>query len=493
VSHGGISAAITAGGLANPTDDDADGYGVIEYVRAWNDVAGSLTADTSIDEVIAGGVVSATLNAPVIGAVIEHDRTGFEYWDQLHPISFDSLNSVTAELQYFNGLLTDAVLDAAAATYRAMAANTAEASEELTEAIAEIAEAHSAAGLQAALLDGHLANASASAQAESERARSEIQKAIDVALTALLASETAFEKSVTHEIDDASHDAEARFTAMFQSKEDTAGVAGVLVDAAEIVKQQGEKVLDSEREKRELAADQIARDIARDSHPLEQPHTRAANWRSNAVSDGCLSSQLRDEIVEDARSMAEMFERGLLMVPILGAVYASWSLSAGENITGESLTTWDRVTLAGGLATEALLGVAGPVVGQLGDLGRFGSGNLDDIARSAGKGISTTDGLIENAGRDLAALAKNAENVAPRAGANQPGVLTRLRRFFYDNRDFRREISPEYWNVRGGANGHSLHHWLIPQRAGAPRGIQKAGFNLINLPPFRAFFTGRST
>ena len=64
---GDIDAEITAGGLTNPTDDDADGYGIIEYVRAWNDVAGVLTADTSIDEVIAGGVVSATLNAPTIG------------------------------------------------------------------------------------------------------------------------------------------------------------------------------------------------------------------------------------------------------------------------------------------------------------------------------------------------------------------------------------------------------------------------------------------
>jgi hypothetical protein len=78
--------------------------------------------------------------------------------------------------------------------------------------------------------------------------------------------------------------------------------------------------------------------------------------------------------------------------------------------------------------------------------------------------------------------------VVHNSSANQSGLFTRARRFFYDNRNFRREISPEYGSARGGANGHSLHHWLFPQRAGIPQGIQNAGFNLINLPPMRSVF-----
>jgi RHS repeat-associated protein len=99
---------------------------------------------------------------------------------------------------------------------------------------------------------------------------------------------------------------------------------------------------------------------------------------------------------------------------------------------------------------------------------------------------------ISRGGFEVALIAGTAVlpvgRTAPSLGANQAGLLTRTRRFFYDNRNFRREISPEYWATRGGANGHSLHHWLIPQRAGIPQGIQNAGFNLINLPPMRGVF-----
>jgi RHS repeat-associated protein len=62
-------------------------------------------------------------------------------------------------------------------------------------------------------------------------------------------------------------------------------------------------------------------------------------------------------------------------------------------------------------------------------------------------------------------------------------AFTRLRRFFWDPRNFRREISPEYWGARGPARGRSLHHWLIPQRARwVPEGLRNAGFNLLELP-----------
>ncbi len=62
-------------------------------------------------------------------------------------------------------------------------------------------------------------------------------------------------------------------------------------------------------------------------------------------------------------------------------------------------------------------------------------------------------------------------------------------RFFWDNRSFRNEISPEYWTARGPANGRSLHHWLFPQRATwVPQGLRNAGFNLVELPAARGVF-----
>jgi RHS repeat-associated protein len=62
-------------------------------------------------------------------------------------------------------------------------------------------------------------------------------------------------------------------------------------------------------------------------------------------------------------------------------------------------------------------------------------------------------------------------------------------RFFYDSRDFKRQISREYWKRRGPANGRSLHHWAIPQRAKwVPEGIRNAGWNLLELPAMRGVF-----
>jgi RHS repeat-associated protein len=69
-----------------------------------------------------------------------------------------------------------------------------------------------------------------------------------------------------------------------------------------------------------------------------------------------------------------------------------------------------------------------------------------------------------------------------------PGLLTRARRVFWDSRDFR-TISREYWAARGGANGRSLHHWLMPQRRQwVPQGLRNAGFNLVDLPAARGVF-----
>ena len=59
-------------------------------------------------------------------------------------------------------------------------------------------------------------------------------------------------------------------------------------------------------------------------------------------------------------------------------------------------------------------------------------------------------------------------------------LATRLRRFFYDDRDFAAAVSPEYWRPRQGAGTKALHHWLFPQTAQRiPRGFRNAGFNLV--------------
>jgi hypothetical protein len=74
-------------------------------------------------------------------------------------------------------------------------------------------------------------------------------------------------------------------------------------------------------------------------------------------------------------------------------------------------------------------------------------------------------------------------------------ALRRLKRFFYDDRDFNL-IRKEYWSSKGqtGLLGQKilkrdLHHWLIPQAdREISRGIRNAGFNWIELPSFEGAF-----
>lgn len=81
----------------------------------------------------------------------------------------------------------------------------------------------------------------------------------------------------------------------------------------------------------------------------------------------------------------------------------------------------------------------------------------------------------------------------PQGGASAKIVSANARprgnafaRFFYDPRNFEREISPSYWATRRPANGRSLHHWLFPKRyTWVPEGIRNAGFNLVEMPPLR--------
>lgn len=65
------------------------------------------------------------------------------------------------------------------------------------------------------------------------------------------------------------------------------------------------------------------------------------------------------------------------------------------------------------------------------------------------------------------------------------GMLTRVRRFFYDPRPWKK-VSREYWEWHGPARarGLSLHHWLFPRRAAwIPLGVRNARFNLLEMPP----------
>ncbi len=58
-------------------------------------------------------------------------------------------------------------------------------------------------------------------------------------------------------------------------------------------------------------------------------------------------------------------------------------------------------------------------------------------------------------------------------------------KFFYNNEKYAK-ISKSVWVY--GANGKSLHHWLIPQRwTRVPQGIRNAGFNMIELSNWNPF------
>ncbi|MDD4892024.1 MAG: hypothetical protein PHU85_19050 [Phycisphaerae bacterium] len=125
------------------------------------------------------------------------------------------------------------------------------------------------------------------------------------------------------------------------------------------------------------------------------------------------------------------------------------------------------------------------------------------IGTAAGRGLSSAvtklglrtaaakTGVTLSADAEAEAIAKeiydlaaeNAPRLARLQGRNGgPGIITRVRRFFYDNRTFP-TVSRSYWRIHGPANGASLHHWLFPQSVDwIPQGIRNAGFNLLRLP-----------
>jgi hypothetical protein len=123
-------------------------------------------------------------------------------------------------------------------------------------------------------------------------------------------------------------------------------------------------------------------------------------------------------------------------------------------------------------------------------------GQFDDAYSYAGNGcnpISATDAdggymqLYYAAQTGLTYASYYAGVYGPRVAMWASSAWQRFGRFFYDSRPFA-QISREYWARMGGANGASLHHWLLPQRWNLPVGIQNAGFNLLNLPSFQGVF-----
>lgn len=117
-----------------------------------------------------------------------------------------------------------------------------------------------------------------------------------------------------------------------------------------------------------------------------------------------------------------------------------------------------------------------------------------EVAGSTGLRIAVQFPKVVAAGTAITAGING--NTLPSMGTTAPSSVaqggsaaaSRIPRFFYDPRNFKGEISPEYWASRS-ADGASLHHWLIPQRAGwVPQGIRNAGFNMVELPAFRGVF-----
>jgi hypothetical protein len=54
---------------------------------------------------------------------------------------------------------------------------------------------------------------------------------------------------------------------------------------------------------------------------------------------------------------------------------------------------------------------------------------------------------------------------------------------FWDARDFKTKVSPQYWRASKGANGNSLQHlWAMNKTKWVPEGFRNAGFNLLEVP-----------
>ena len=108
-----MAAFLTAGGSCSTAPADDDPCGHIVHVRAWNDIVGGMTAESSIGTgwlnggddapeftgIYAGQTIapSASLSAPVVGSVYEYNRTLFIEYPRAAVVPDGELVALTAD------------------------------------------------------------------------------------------------------------------------------------------------------------------------------------------------------------------------------------------------------------------------------------------------------------------------------------------------------------------------------------------------------------
>jgi hypothetical protein len=164
-------------------------------------------------------------------------------------------------------------------------------------------------------------------------------------------------------------------------------------------------------------------------------------------------------------------------------------MAARDELYGNPTTrsAWERAGESGQMMREILGGLGDedlPVLRAIGGAAGLVLDNVGELAlAAAGAGAAAKAAAgIRKGAAVRAAVTETASAVSVKAGGEAASLATRARRFVWDPRKFKTEISPAYWEGEKAA-GRSLHHWLFPQRARwVPEGIRNAGFNLLELP-----------
>jgi RHS repeat-associated protein len=127
-----------------------------------------------------------------------------------------------------------------------------------------------------------------------------------------------------------------------------------------------------------------------------------------------------------------------------------------------------ETAMTGGASAAARWGARGLLLADAAHAGK--------AAASGDWGTAALTMVGHGAGRALSRMSSGVVR-STRQGATLREVARDTRRFFYDNRAHS-TISRQFWRSAGGANGRSLHHWMLPQRAKwLPQGIRNAGWN----------------
>jgi hypothetical protein len=224
LSHAGIHADFTVG--FDPSDPtvpttvtSGEEAGVLRFIRAWNNIAGDLTAASAIDQVIAGEDVTATRTAPSIGAVIENNRDGFDPLpDAFDGFEFDWLNALAADVAAADTLASDSIALSVTATGAAL---TAAANDLQREAAATTAALTLIGNLVAAQNTWQAARLTASATAANNSARREgdlTDYFVGRAIAEVTAIEIANAKLAVHDLKEVAHQLDGEHRIVKQSK-----------------------------------------------------------------------------------------------------------------------------------------------------------------------------------------------------------------------------------------------------------------------------------